>query len=295
MPSAAGRLFAALQHGLPQHLLSRAAGRLARCRAPWVKDPLIRWFARRYRVDLEEARLRSPGEYPDFASFFTRELRPGARPWPASPEAIASPVDAVVSRQGPAHGRVLLQAKDRRFDLADLLGGDGGRAEPFRGGLFATLYLSPRDYHRIHMPCDGELVEMVHVPGRLFSVNAATAATVDRLYARNERVVAGFATPWGPMAVVMVGALVVGSVETVWHGVVTPPSGGTARAWRYAEGQVRLGRGEELGRFNVGSTVILLFGPGRVAWSSWLREGARVRVGGEIGVGRPGEGVAGGR
>jgi len=286
MPSVPQRLSGLLQHCLPHHLLSHGMERLTRCQSRWVKDPLIRWFASRYRIDLGEARFRSPGAYPDFNSFFTRELRPGARPWPEHPVAVASPVDAVVSHRGEVDGTTLFQAKGRAFDLIDLLGGDPLRAAPFRGGSFATLYLSPRDYHRIHMPCDGELGEMVHIPGRLFSVNEATAAVVDRLYARNERVAALFRTPWGPMAVVMVGALFMGSIETVWHGSVTPPRSRTVRLWRYEGGQVRLGRGQEMGRFNMGSTVILLFGPGRVDWAPEAVPGARVSVGREIARGR---------
>ncbi len=288
MPSRYQRLFGLLQHCLPHHLLSRGMERITRCRSRWVKDPLIRWFSARYRIDLEEARFRSPGAYPDFNGFFTRELRPGARPGPGHTAAVASPVDAVVSHRGEADGATLFQAKGRVFDLLELLGGDPLRAAPFRGGSFATLYLSPRDYHRIHMPCDGELLEMVHVPGRLFSVNEATSAVVDRLYARNERVAALFRTTWGPMAVVMVGALFVGSIETAWHGVVTPPRSRTVRLWKYEPGQIRLGRGEELGRFNMGSTVILLFGAGRVAWDPGAAPGARVLVGREIARGLEG-------
>ncbi len=282
-PTPGDRLFAWPQYLLPQHLLSRALGRVARSRWRPLKDPLIRAFAAHYRVDLAEARLASAGAYPDFASFFTRALKPGARPVTAGPGDVASPVDGRVFQVGVAGASAPLSAKGGRFDLERLLGGSPERAAPFVGGAYATIYLSPRDYHRIHLPVAGTLREMVLVPGRLFSVNARTAAVVPDLFARNERVVARFDTDLGPLALVMVGALVVGSVETVWHGVVTPPRGRRVTAWQYPAGAVRLGRGDEVGRFHVGSTVIALFGPGAVAWDGGLVPGRAVRMGQRIG------------
>lgn len=282
-PGLADRLFAWPQYLLPQHLLSRLLGAVARCGWRPLKDPLIRAFARRYDVDLDEARFRSAGAYPDFRSFFTRELRPGARPVAAGPGAVASPVDGRVFQVGTAGPSEPLRAKGGRFDLVRLLGGSAAAAEPFLGGSFATLYLSPRDYHRIHLPLAGTLREMTLVPGRLFSVNARTARVVPDLFARNERVVTRFDTEVGPLALVMVGALVVGSVETPWHGVVTPPRGSRVATWSYPEGQVVLARGQEVGRFHVGSTVIVLFGPDRVRWAEGLVPGAPVRMGQAIG------------
>ncbi len=287
-PSARDRLFALPQYALPHHLLSAAMERVARCRARWLKDPLIRWFARRYRIDWDEARFRSPGAYADFNSFFTRELRLGVRPVDGDPRSVVSPVDAVVSQAGTADGDRLFQAKGRAFDLVRLLGGSPTRAAPFRGGSFVTLYLSPRDYHRIHMPLAGTLEEMVCVPGRLFSVNPATSRVVPDLFARNERVVAFFDTQVGPLALVLVGAVFVGSIETVWHGPVTPPRRQEVRRWEYPAGDVRLAKGQELGRFNMGSTVIAVFGEGRARWLPELAPGRRVRVGQAVGELLPG-------
>lgn len=277
------RLLCLPQHLLPQHALSRLVGRLAESRNPWVKDRFIGWFARRYGVDLGEAAQPDPRAYPDFNSFFTRALRPAARPLPEPPGAVACPVDGVVSQAGAATGGRLLQAKGHEYTVEALLGGEPRLAAPFQGGSFATLYLSPRDYHRIHMPLDGRLVTMLHVPGRLFSVNPLTARGVPRLFARNERVVTLFETAAGPMAVVLVGAVIVASIETVWAGIVTPPSGREIRRWDYPPGEVKLARGAELGRFRLGSTVIVLFGPDAVTLESSLASGAEVRMGQPLG------------
>lgn len=282
-PLAGDYLFAWPQYLLPQHALSAVMERLTRTRCRWFKDPAIRWFARHYGIDMDEARYRSPGAYPDFNAFFTRPLHVGARPVEASVRVITSPVDAAVSQAGYLDGNQLLQAKGQRFALEDLLGCGAGGGEAFRGGSFATLYLSPRDYHRIHMPLDGTLREMVYVPGRLFSVNPATTRVVPRLFARNERVVALFETEAGPLALVLVGAVFVGSIETVWHGAVTSPRGRRVRRWEYADGEVRLTKGEEMGRFNMGSTVIVLLGKERARWHSNIEPGSRVRVGEGIG------------
>lgn len=281
------RLFVLLQYPLPHHRLSRLLGHLTQSRRPWIKNLLIRTFARIYRIDWGEAAAAEPGAYASFNDFFTRALRPGVRPIDSTPSNIASPADGFLSQAGPLQGDRILQAKGHDYSLVALLGGDASRAEPFAGGSFATIYLSPRDYHRLHMPLAGTLLEMVHVPGRLFSVNQTTAEGVPNLFARNERVAAIFATEAGPMALVLVGALFVASIETVWHGVVTPPEATRVRTWDYRREPVRLEKGAEMGRFNMGSTVIVLFGPEAVDWNG-LAPGAPLRMGGVIGRVRAG-------
>ena len=274
------------QYLLPQRLLTRLVYRLARVRTPWLKDALIRHFARRFRVKLDEAQESDPRAYPDFNAFFTRALKPGARPVAPGDWAVCCPVDGAVSQIGVADADTLLQAKGRSFSLTALLGGDPERARPFQGGVFATLYLSPRDYHRIHLPLAGRLREMVHIPGKLFSVSPLTTRMVPELFARNERVATVFDTPAGPMALVLVGAINVASIETVWAGTITPPLGTVIRRWSYppnGDGAVRLDKGAELGRFNMGSTVIVLFGPGAVRWEAAIRAGMTVRMGQRLG------------
>jgi phosphatidylserine decarboxylase len=271
---------------LPQRLSTRLVYRLARVRKPWVKDALIRHFARRFRVRLDEALEPNPRAYLDFNAFFTRALQPGARPIAPGDRIVCCPVDGAVSQIGLAEADTLLQAKGRCFSLTALLGGDPEQARPFQGGAFATLYLSPRDYHRIHMPLAGRLREMAHVPGKLFSVSPLTVRMAPELFARNERVVSLFDTPAGPMALVLVGAINVASIETVWAGAITPPLGTVVRRWSYppnGEGAVRFDKGAEMGRFNLGSTVIVLFGPGAVRWEPGLHAGATVRMGQRLG------------
>ena len=276
---------------LPQRLLTGLIYRLARARAPWLKDALIHHFARLFQVNLGEAVESNPRAYPDFNAFFTRALKPGARPVAPGDRIVCCPVDGEVSQIGFAEADTLLQAKGRSFSLTALLGGDAERARPFQGGAFVTLYLSPRDYHRIHMPLAGRLREMAHVPGRLFSVSPLTTRMVPELFARNERVVALFDTPVGPMALVLVGAINVASIETVWAGAITPPLGKSIRNWSYppnGDGAVRLDKGAEMGRFNMGSTVIVLFGRGAVRWDAEIRAGMAVRMGQRLGkVGKP--------
>jgi len=226
---------------------------------------------RRFDIDLGEAAEPDPNAYRCFNEFFTRALRPGARPLPADARALACPVDGVVSQIGRADGRTLVQAKGRRYDLTALLAGDPGLAARFAGGAFATLYLSPRDYHRVHMPVRGRLRRSERIAGRLFAVNPAATAVIPALFTRNERLLGVFDTAAGPMAVILVGALFVGCIETVWDRLA-----GDRTA-------LELGRGEELGRFNMGSTVIVLFAPERVHWRQDLRPGTRVRVGEVLG------------
>jgi len=274
------------QYLLPQRLLTRLTYRLTRVRTPWFKNALIQQVARKFRVNLSEALEPNPRAYPDFNAFFTRVLKPGARPIAPGDRVVCCPVDGAVSQIGLAESDTLLQAKGRSFSLTALLGGDTERARLFQGGAFATLYLSPRDYHRIHMPLAGRLREMVHIPGKLFSVSPLTTRMVPDLFARNERVAALFDTPAGPMALVLVGAINVASIETVWAGAITPPLGKTIRNWSYppnGDGAVRLDKGAEMGRFNMGSTVIVLFGQEAVRWEQEIQPGATVRMGQRLG------------
>lgn len=282
------RLRAAGLTALPHHPLSRCAGALAGSRLAPVRAAMIGLFRRAYRVDLSESVEPDPGRYPTFNAFFTRALVPGARPIAPGEGEVACPIDGAVSAAGTIAGDGLLQAKGKEYGLTDLLGGSPERAAPFEGGAFATFYLSPRDYHRVHMPLAGRLAETVHVPGRLFAVDRSSVRAVPRLFARNERVAALFETAAGPMAVILVGALLVGSIETVWAGRVTPPRGRDVTS-RVPDAEIRLGKGEELGRFGMGSTVIVLLGPGRVRWDGGLAPGVPVRMGERIGElpGRP--------
>lgn len=281
--SALDRVKSLSLYPLPQHGISRLVHRAARLRVPFWRRRLTRWFIARFGVDMSEAEQPDPDRYPDFNQFFTRALRPGARPLPERPDALACPADGTVSALGQASGDTLIQAKGRQFSLLELLGGDPKLARTFEDGPFLTAYLSPRDYHRVHLPLAGTLHTMLHVPGRLFSVAPFTVRAVPRLFARNERVVCLFDGAAGPMAMVLVGAICVGSIETVWHGEVTPPRSRRLMRRDYPPGQVVLPTGAEMGRFNMGSTVILLFGAGRVAWDPALAPGQRLRMGQEIG------------
>jgi phosphatidylserine decarboxylase len=266
---------------LPHHLLSRMVRSATRWRNRWWKNLLIRWFIRHFRVNMSEAVNPSPAHYPDFNSFFTRALKPAARPQPGEPGVITSPVDGRISQIGRISNGRLIQAKRRDYSLVDLLGGDDHRATAFQEGAFATLYLSPRDYHRVHMPCNARLVETVYIPGRLFSVAPHTTRTIPGLFTRNERLAALFETATGPMAMVMVGAIFVACMETVWEGVIRPA--GTDRVVRSypREGvaEWRFRRGDEMGRFNMGSTVILLYGPDQVKWIPELSPGQSLCLG----------------
>lgn len=282
--SLADRLFALMLTLLPHHLLSRLMHAVTRCRWAPLKNRLIRWAIGHYGIDMNEAVEPDGERYTSFNDFFTRQLRADVRPVDPESGSVVSPVDAEVSESGIADEGVLVQAKGRYFTLEELLG-DTGLAEIFAGGAYATLYLSPRDYHRIHMPLDGTLERMTHIPGRLFSVNHATTRAVPRLFARNERIVNVFRTPAGPMAVILVGAIFVGSMDTVWSGTVTPAERRISD-WRYdgtVPRDVVLSKGDELGRFNMGSTVILLFPRNAVAWSDDLRAGTHLRYGQRIG------------
>jgi len=249
--------FILLQRLLPKRALTELMGRLAAARGGALTTAAVRGFIRRYRVDMSEAADPRPEAYSTFNAFFTRALRAGARP-PAQADWVC-PVDGAVSQVGTIESGRIFQAKGHAYDCAALLGGDEQAAQSYADGRFATIYLSPRDYHRIHMPCDGELRRMVHVPGALYSVNPLTVQNIPALFARNERVVCHFETPQGPMVLVLVGATIVGSMATVWHGQVNPPRPGEIRSWSYDPGAVRLNQGDEMGRFLLGSTVILLW------------------------------------
>lgn len=272
------RLFILMQYLLPHHLLSRLAGCLANCTRSWVKNPFINWFVGHYKVDMSQALEENPTAYSSFNDFFTRALKADARPLDTTPGGILCPADGTISQLGKIeHGRIF-QAKGHSFSVTELLGGNPVHAAAFQGGEFATVYLSPRDYHRVHMPFTGTVTEMIYVPGRLFSVNQTTAENVPELFARNERVVCLFDTEVGPMAVVLVGAMIVASVETVWAGLVAPPSR-QLRTNEYGQAAPSVARGEEMGRFKLGSTAIVLFGPNVASWQAELKTGSAVSMG----------------
>lgn len=276
-------IFIFLQHVVPQHLLSRCTGWLAHLRHPvWLKNRAIGLFVRHFGVDMTEAAEPDYRVYPSFNAFFTRGLREGVRPLAAAD--IVCPADGAVSQLGDIREGLIFQAKGRYYTTEDLLGGDGARAAQFAGGSFATIYLSPRDYHRVHMPIEGRLTATVYIPGRLFSVNRTTADRVDRLFARNERLVCYFDTPAGPMALILVGAMIVAGIETVWSGQVAPPPK-RPLSCDYVElpAPVELARGEEMGRFMLGSTVILLFPINRVEWDHSYQAGSLTRLGESLG------------
>jgi phosphatidylserine decarboxylase len=284
-PETRDKLLTLPQYFVPQHLLSRTVGWLAESRYPLIKNTFIDFFARRYQVNMSEAVEENPLAYENFNAFFTRALKPGMRPIDADPASIACPADGAISQLGPIQGDAVFQAKGHYYSLCELLGGVKERATPFEGGQFATVYLSPRDYHRVHMPFTGTLREMIFVPGDLFSVNTRTAENVPRLFARNERVVAIFDTEVGPMAVVLVGAMIVASIETVWAGVVAPMTPGvTVTDYRTTPREpVVLEKGAEIGRFRLGSTAIVVFGPGVAAWDVKFKEGSPTRMGEALG------------
>jgi phosphatidylserine decarboxylase len=275
-----GRLFVWMQYILPQHGLSRLVLAATRVRTPWFKNALIRGFLRLFSVDMTEAVEPDPYRYGSFNEFFTRALRPEGRPIDTNLHTIASPVDGAVSECGIIEQNRLMQAKGQFYTLGDLLAGQPW-AQRFEGGSFATIYLAPFNYHRIHMAVRGTLIDTVYVPGRLFSVNTVTAQYVPRLFARNERVLTLFDTDFGQYALVMVGALNVGSIATAWAGDITPAARRTVT--RIPGPALTLDKGAELGRFNMGSTVILLFEPNRARWHPMLRSGSVVQLGQAIG------------
>lgn len=272
------RLAVLPQYLLPQRALTTFAGRIASAQAGSLTTALIRRFIARYGVDMSEAANPDITSYASFNDFFTRALRPGARP--LSKADLICPVDGAVSQFGAIDSDQIFQAKGHHYSTTALLGGDAALAAQFQNGHFATIYLSPRDYHRIHMPCHGQLRRMVHVPGALFSVNPTTARGVPGLFARNERVVCVFDSARGPFVMVLVGATIVGSMATVWHGVVNPPRTGTLRSWDYAgKPPVKLRQGDEMGRFLLGSTIVLLLPPGPLHFNADWAPAHPVRLG----------------
>lgn len=274
------RLFVLLQYLLPQHQLSRLAGRLAQTTQPWLKNPMIKAFIRRYGVDMSEAAETNPQAYACFNDFFTRALKPNARPIDSASDSLVCPADGAVSQLGRINEGRIFQAKGQFYSCLELLGGDSNLADSFAEGQFATIYLSPRDYHRVHMPCAGQLRTSIAVPGDLFSVNEVTAHQVPRLFARNERLVTIFDTDQGPMAMVLVGAMIVAGIETVWGGQALPLSRRIQRLdYRPEACHVKLAKGEEMGRFKLGSTVVLLFPRGKVAWEPGYTAGSPTRMG----------------
>ena len=271
-----GRLFVALQYLLPHHVLCAVMYRAVRWRAGWWKNLLIRVIGGSYGIDLGDAVRKSPDEYVSFNDYFTRELEDGARPMPENASAIACPVDGKISQMGPIHGLSLLQAKGHDYDVAALLGGQSDWAQPFESGQFATIYLAPYNYHRIHAPLAGQLTHSAFVPGRLFSVSPLTVEHVPGIFARNERLVTLWETEYGPMAMVLVGAIFVSSIQTVWHGEYAARRKLELADFRGQE--IQLSRGDEMGRFNMGSTIVMLLPPGAPRMHE-LPPGEQVRLG----------------
>jgi len=267
------RLAIYLQYLLPKQALTWYAGRIARSYGGPLTQWLIGWFVKRYQVNMAEAANPDMASYPTFNDFFTRALKPGVRP--LAQVALICPVDGAISQFGQIEGQQIFQAKGHHFSSTALLGGDAALAAQFDDGHFANLYLSPRDYHRIHMPCDGRLLRMIYVPGELFSVNPVTARGVPGLFARNERVVCVFEGDRGPFAMVLVGATIVGSMATVWQGAINNPRAGRVCDWRYDDKSIVIKQGEEMGRFLLGSTVVMLFPKGPLRFNpAWVPGGA---------------------
>ena len=275
------RLKVTAQYLLPKQALTVLAGKLAGARAGGLTTSVIRWFVGRYGVNMAEAANPDIASYPSFNEFFTRPLKPGARPLARAD--YVCPVDGAISQFGRIERDQIFQAKGHSYSTHALVGGDRDLAIQFQDGEFATLYLSPRDYHRIHMPCDGRLTRMIHVPGELFSVNPATARGVPGLFARNERVVCVFENDAGPFVLTLVGATIVGSMATVWHGQVNPPRPGKIREWDYAPGKFSLKQGDEMGRFLLGSTVVMLFPKGRLRFNPDWAPTRAIRMGEAMG------------
>ncbi|AJD49578.1 phosphatidylserine decarboxylase [Isoalcanivorax pacificus W11-5] len=277
------RLFVLLQYLVPQHLLSRLVGWCARSEIPWIKTTFINQFSNRFDIDLSEAVIEDPDQFASFNAFFTRALKDGARPIAPEADDIACPADGTISQLGKLRGSDVLQAKGQYYSVYELLGGDSALASEFSNGHFATVYLSPRDYHRVHMPVTGTLREMIYVPGKLFSVNAVTTRQVPRLFARNERAVCIFDTEQGPVAVILVGAMIVAGIETVFAGQVTPQPTEITRTRYDRVEPVVIEKGAELGRFMLGSTVVMLFPEGACDWEAGLGAESPVRMGQPLG------------
>lgn len=277
------KLFIRLQHLIPQHGLSRAAGWLASTDNKLLKNTFINWFVKRYNVDMSLAAEENPLAYNCFNDFFTRALKPGARPIHSATDAIVCPADGAISQLGKIVDGRIFQAKGQSYTALELLGGDETLAAEFADGSFATVYLSPRDYHRVHMPYSGKLRAMVSIPGELFSVNTVTAENVPRLFARNERAVAIFDTDIGPMAVVLVGAMIVAGIETVWDGQIAPFASRDIATSLYPYQNITLIKGDEMGRFKLGSTAIVLFAKDKILWDEKFSAGTPTKMGEQMG------------
>lgn len=267
------------QYLLPKHLVSRLTGALAKIEAGKLTTFLIKKFIAKYNIDMSEAKHSDPAYFKTFNDFFTRELRDGIRPIYEGEENLCMPVDGQVSQLGEIKAGRIFQAKGHDFSLRELLGGGDEIAAPFDNGIFSTIYLAPKDYHRIHMPIAGKLEQMVFIPGDLFSVNPLTAENVPNLFARNERAVAIFSTDVGPMAMVLVGATIVASIETVWGGTIAPSKNKTLQYWDYNKQNITLEKGEEMGRFKLGSTIVALFPKDSINFSDTLQAGSPTRLG----------------
>lgn len=276
------KLLTGLLYLLPHHLISRQLFWLSRIEKTWLSQPLIRWYAKQFNVDLSQAQEPDIGSYPSLNRFFTRALRDDARPLPEEASAFVSPADGVLSETAAIDQQALIQAKGSYYNLNELLGGYSELAAPFVDGDFATVYLSPRDYHRLHMPCRGKLTDMIYVPGRLFSVSLMTTRHIPNIFTRNERVIALFDTDQGRMGLVLVGAINVAAIETVWAGLVTPPQKKTATWTHYDDGQ-EFELGEEMGRFNMGSTIVVLTEKDAIDWDTATQGGIKVQMGQRLG------------
>ncbi len=277
------RLFVILQYILPRFLLTSLIHRLARIRTPAVKDFLISRFSRFYDVNIDDVKMNVPADFPTFNDFFIRELADGVRPIDKRSDSIVSPVDGTVSSAGTITRNNIFQAKGLDYSLEDLIAADLQNARNYVDGAFATIYLAPHNYHRVHSPIDGEVVAAHYVPGDLFSVNAATVAHVAKLFSRNERVILHFDTAQGPAALILVGALNVGSISTPWSGEVRPRKHGVVETMDLSGGPSQISKGDLLGWFNMGSTVIILLPKGACTWSEQLAAGQTVRMGETIG------------
>jgi len=266
------------QHILPQHALSAIMHKVTRSKSTLFKNFIIQQIIKHYRVDMSDTLVTDYRDFQTFNHFFTRALKPKARPICSHANSIACPVDGTVSQIGRIENNLVFQAKGHDYSLQTLLGNDES-CKSFQEGFFATLYLSPRDYHRIHSPLNAKLKKMIHIPGKLFSVNSITTQHVPELFARNERVVNLFETDAGPMAVILVGAIFVSSIETTWAGTITPPKGKNIQSWDYTNASVELNKGNELGRFNMGSTAILLFPKNAIEWESNIKAESKIQMG----------------
>ncbi|MBB72302.1 MAG: phosphatidylserine decarboxylase [Legionellales bacterium] len=270
------------QYLLPQHLCSRLFGKIANSKLSWLKNYLIKNFIRKYHVNMDEAERQDINTYISFNDFFTRKLKRGARPIDGDHKAITSPADGTISQIGTIQNGQLIQAKGRDFSLTALVANQA-LAKQFDGGNFATIYLSPKDYHRVHMPVQGVLQQMSHIPGKLFSVNNRTAETVDNLFARNERIVSIFKTEHGPMAVIMIGAFFVASIHMSWAGTISPARAKTVHDWDYTNKNIILAKGDEVGHFKFGSTAIVLFPANTMTWQQDMTAGTSVMMGQQLG------------